>query len=154
MISPQVPATPAAPQAAGVVASAPGRPLGLPRAARVRAKPEFDAVFAQGRRTASPLFALHVLQDSRAPRLGLAVSRKVDRNAHGRNRIKRALREAFRLCRSQLPPGAYVVVARSAAADADNAALRQGLHALLQRAGALPHPPPAGTMPPASPSPA
>ena len=154
MRSPHVPATPAAPEAAGVVASAPGASLGLPPAARVRAKAEFDAVFAKGRRTASPLFALHVLGDGGEARLGLAVSRKVDRRAHGRNRIKRVLREAFRACRAQLPPAAYVLVARSAAAQADNAALREGLHALLQRAGALPRPSPAGTMPPASPPPA
>lgn len=153
--SPQLPATPAAPEAAGVVASAAPGPQGLPRAARVRAKAEFDAVFARGRRIGHPLLALHVLADARPARLGLAVSRKVDRHAHGRNRIKRALREGFRRQRAHLPPGAYVVVARGPAAQAAGDALRAALDAVLQRAGALPVPRPAGTMPaPPSPPPA
>jgi ribonuclease P protein component len=81
------------------------------------------------------------------------VSRKVDPHAVGRNRIKRALRDAFRHLRARLPGGAYVVVARSGAAQADGAALREAFERLLQRAGALPPPSPAGTMPPATPAP-
>jgi len=118
----------------------------FPRQARVRARAEFDRVFAHGRRTASPLMALHWHDDGAPPRLGLAVSRKVDRTAVGRNRIKRQLREQFRLLRPQLRPGAYVMVARPQAAAAAGPALRDGLRALLQRAGALPAPAADGTM--------
>src|SRR3546814_18314874 len=71
-------------------------------------------------------------------RLGLAVSRKVDPHAVGRNRIKRVLRDAFRLLRPQLVDGDYVVVARKAAADSENKILREGFMSLLQRAGTLP----------------
>jgi len=113
----------------------------------VRAKIEFDLVFADGRRNAEPLLALHRLDDGKPPRLGLAVSRKVDPHAVGRNRIKRVLRDRFRHLRQRLGAGAYVVVARSAAARADNAALREAFERLLQRAGALPTTSPAGTMP-------
>lgn len=125
-------------------------PACFPPAARVRAKAEFDRVFKAGKRTAEPLFALHRLDDGAPPRLGLAVSRKVDRHAVGRNRIKRVLRDAFRHVRSQLGAGAYVVVARPQAAKVDNAALRAAFLRLLQRAGALPTPAVACTMPPAS----
>ena len=125
-------------------------PASFPRTARVRAKVEFDRVFEAGRRTAEPLFALHRLDDGAPPRLGLAVSRKVDPHAVGRNRIKRVLRDAFRHTRGQLGPGAYVLVARPPAAKADNHALRAAFLRLLQRAGALPMPAVAGTMPPAS----
>ena len=97
--------------------------------------------------------ALHWLADAASARLGLAVSRKVDPHAVGRNRIKRSLREAFRHLRGRLPGGAYVVVARSGAAQADGAVLREAFERLLQRAGALPPPPRAGTMPPAIPAP-
>ena len=117
MTVPAMPQTPVSAQDAGVVVSA----NRFPRAARVRAKAEFTAVFESGRRTAEPRMALHWLADAEPARLGLAVSRKVDPHAVGRNRIKRALREAF--------------------------------ERLLQRAGALPPPPPAGTMPPANPLP-
>lgn len=119
----------------------------FPRQARVRARAEFDRVFAHGRRTASPLMALHWHDDGAPPRLGLAVSRKVDRTAVGRNRIKRQLREQFRQLRPALRPGAYVVVARAPAARATGPALREGLQALLRRAGALPVPAADGTMP-------
>ncbi|MEZ0471285.1 ribonuclease P protein component [Luteimonas salinilitoris] len=123
---------------------------GFPKQARVRARADFDRVFKHARRTASPLMALHWLDDASPPRLGLAVSRKVDPNAVGRNRIKRALREQFRSLRAQLRPGAYVVVARAASADATAAALREGFVAVLARAGALPPPAADGTMPGAS----
>ena len=123
----------------------------FPASARVRAKVEFDRVFEAGKRTAEPLLALHRLDDGAPPRLGLAVSRKVDPHAVGRNRIKRVLRDAFRHARAQLGAGAYVVVARPSAAQVDNAALRTAFLRLLQRAGALPAPAVAGTMPPAHP---
>lgn len=123
-----------------------GSACGLPRAARVRAKAEFTRVFESGVRRAEPALALHWLADEAPPRLGLAVSRKVDARAVGRNRIKRALREAFRQCRRQLAPGAYVVVARTPAAGLDNAAIAEAFARLLLRIGALPPLPPAGTM--------
>lgn len=123
----------------------------FPRGARVRAKAEFDRVFAQGRRSAAPNLALHWLADAQHARLGLAVSRKVDPRAVGRNRIKRQLREQFRQLREQLPGGAYVLVARPAAAKAANPELRTALIGLLQRAGALPPTGATGTMAAAAP---
>ena len=99
------------------------------------------------RRTSTPELSLHWLRDGAPPRLGLAVSRKVDTRAVGRNRIKRSLREQFRHCSGALAPGAYVVVARKPAATMPNAQLRAVFDALLRRAGALPPPEPTGTMP-------
>ena len=119
----------------------------------MRAKAEFDRVFGEGRRVADPLLSLHLLADQQSARLGLAVSRKVDPHAVGRNRIKRVMRDAFRQIRGQLAPGAYVLVARVPAGKAANAELRAAFLRLLQRAGALPVPPMGGTMPPAHSSP-
>ena len=123
----------------------------FPRSARVRARAEFDQVFKSGKRVATPLMALHWLHDAQPARLGLAVSRKVDARAVGRNRIKRNLRETFRQQRHVLVPGAYVVVARAACAQADARTLREGLCALLKLAGALPRTGADGTMPAAPP---
>lgn len=87
-------------------------------------------------------------------RLGLAVSRKVDPRAVGRNRIKRQLRDCFRQHRTLLAPGDYVVVARPGAAALAPDALRSLFLSLLRRAGALdaalPPVPPPGTMPAAA----
>lgn len=130
----------------------------FPRSARVRAKTDFDRIFQHGRRVALPVLALHWQASADAPRLGLAVSRKVDPHAVGRNRIKRVLRDTFRRLRDDLAAGDYVVVARPPAAKADSAELAAALRGLLQRCGALaptaalPLPPAPGTMPAASPS--
>lgn len=111
----------------------------FPRSARLTAASDYDAAFKSGQRHSDPLFALHWRRDSAVPaRLGLAVSRKTDRRAVVRNRIKRALRQQFRLIRADLAGGDYVFVTRAAAAAATTAALADAMRALLQRAGALP----------------
>lgn len=134
-------------------------PTGFPRSARVRAGADFDRVFKRGRRVALPVLALHWQRfdasgddagrasGEAGARLGLAVSRKVDRRAVGRNRIKRALREVFRRHRSQLPAGDYVVVARRGATDCSTQDLQNALLGLLRRAGALLPPAAPVTMP-------
>jgi ribonuclease P protein component len=116
----------------------------------VRARSEFTRVFDAGKRIAHPALGLHWLRDDAPPRLGLAVSRKVDPRAVGRNRIKRVLRDEFRGLRARLPPGAYVIVARAGAAKLAPEQLRAVFCSLLQRSGALPPSGPPGTMPPAS----
>lgn len=118
----------------------------FPRQARVRTRAQYDRVFGNARRCAASLMTLHWHQDGAPPRLGLAVSRKVDRRAVGRNHVKRALREQFRQLRGQLRPGAYVIVARTGASAATGPALQHALVSLLQRAGALPGPSPGVTM--------
>ena len=125
------------------------RPTTFPKTARLRQRAEFSRVFDGGRRIASPALALHWSPATKS-RLGIAVSRKVDPNAVGRNRIKRVLRDRFRHLRAQLPPGAYVLVARPPAAEASAAQLRTTFDSLLQRSGALPATVTPGTMPPAS----
>jgi ribonuclease P protein component len=51
------------------------------------------------------------------PRLGISVSRKKVKTAAGRNRLKRLIREAFRLSKPELPAGLdLIVVPRNPAA--------------------------------------
>ena len=125
------------------------RPNRFPRRAHLRASAEFQAVFGGGTRFSGPLFRLQVLPVAPGPdalaRLGMTVSKRVDKLSHERNRIRRQVRECFRLQRAQLPPGDYVVQAKPEAAAADNAKLREGLLKLLARAATL-------TMPAAAPA--
>ena len=130
------------------------RPPRFPRRARLRASAEFQAVFGGGTRFSGPLFRLQVLPASgegAQVRLGMTVSKRVDKRAVARNRIRRQVRETFRLQREQLPPGDYVFLARPEATLVDNPGLRHALLKLLARAATtLKAPAPAGTMPPAA----
>ena len=111
----------------------------FPRSARVRARSDFDRIFEHGRRQATPRLAVHWHATDTAARLGLAVSRKVDPRAVGRNRIKRALRDVFRHHRDQLAAGDYVVVARPLGPRSlRREQLERHFLDLLRRLGALP----------------
>ena len=120
----------------------------FPRSARVRTRAEYSSVFDGARRVSDPLMTLHWLKAETPARLGLAVSRKVDARAVGRNRIKRVLRDAMRHLRPEMAGGDFVVVARSAAKVAENPQIREAFERLLRRAGALPVAGVGGTMPP------
>lgn len=69
----------------------------LPRSARLSGKADFDRVFAAARRKGSRFFRI-VLTDNALghARLGMAVSRRVDKRAVVRNRLRRQIRESFR----------------------------------------------------------
>ncbi|MCX6545153.1 MAG: ribonuclease P protein component [Acidobacteria bacterium] len=76
--------------------AAPPAPTGLPRAERVRRRPEFLANYERGSRSSSRLMTVFVLANGGpAARLGIAATRKLG-NAVQRNRAKRLVREAFR----------------------------------------------------------
>ena len=127
----------------------PATPKSFPPSARLRASAEYQAVFKGARRLSSPQLKLHahVRADATVPRLGVAVSKKVDKRAVGRNRIKRVARETFRRERHQLPPGDYVLIAQPGASALSSDELRAQWLQLLERARSLKPTPPAGTMP-------
>ncbi|MDZ3823519.1 MAG: ribonuclease P protein component [Pseudoxanthomonas sp.] len=103
----------------------------LPRAARLSGKAQFDRVFAAGHRRGSRYFRLVVADNGLDhPRLGMAVSRRIDRRAVVRNRLRRQVREAFRLHWRDLPAIDVVVTARPEAAHAPRAEVWADLLAL------------------------
>ncbi|MDO4710141.1 MAG: ribonuclease P protein component [Pseudomonadota bacterium] len=124
-------------------------PARFPKTVRVRSRAQYSRVFEQARRYHHAAMTLHraVLDEAGTARLGLAVSRKVDKRAVVRNRIKRVLRETFRQHLVQLLPGDVVVVVKPAAAGLGNAALAEAFLTLLLRSGALPQVQSGGKMP-------
>ena len=104
----------------------------FPRTARLLKPSEFSKVFRSNQASTDALFrVLWRVNDGADDRLGMAVSRKVDRRAVGRNRIKRVIRERFRRWRTAQPGGDrhfdVVVLARPRAAQAANADLVRSL---------------------------
>ena len=69
-------------------------------------------------------------------RVGLAVSRRVDKKSVARHRIKRQIRESFRHKRRELSAMDYVVVAKPGAGAQPNRTLRGEIDALWARAAA------------------
>ena len=104
------------------------RPASFPPTARLRLPSEFNHVFRAGTRSSDACFV--VLASSNAlgaARLGITVAKKTVAGAAKRTRIKRAVRESFRLNRPALPALDIVVQARNAARQRDNAGLRASL---------------------------
>lgn len=75
-------------------------------------------------------------------RLGLAISRRVDKRAVERNRLRRLVREWFRHNHGRLPVGDLVVSGKPAARGLSAAQLFEELDQLPRRLGAPPAPPP------------
>src|SRR2546430_2134165 len=82
----------------------------FPRSRRLSGKLAFKSVFdARIRESRGPLTIYARANDLRHPRLGISLSRAVG-SAPRRNRIKRLLREAFRLMQHDLPAGYDLVI--------------------------------------------
>ena len=69
-------------------------------------------------------------------RLGMAVSARAIGGAVERNRVRRLIREYFRLHRQELPAVDLFVTAREGARTATNAQIRASLERLWQEIGA------------------
>jgi len=98
------------------------------KSSRLLEKAAYGHVFKKGRRYHGKYFMVIVCANSLdSARLGLAVSRKVSPRAVVRNRIKRQIRETFRLNRNLLKGHDIVVVAKNPAATLDRPALCSSL---------------------------
>jgi ribonuclease P protein component len=116
------------------VAPADRERLTFPAARRVRRKWEFDQLYARGKRLGNNHFGITVHpNDLGRARLGLAVASKPFGGSVPRNRIRRLIRESFRLRQHDLPDVDVVVSARAAAKEASPAQLRASLDGLWDK---------------------
>jgi len=106
----------------------PGR---LPRRERLTGNRDFQAVFQHGARIERPSLIVLWKESDRGRRVGFAVSRQM-RSAVRRNRVRRRLREAYRVARGAEPiPGDLVIVARRSALTGPFEALVRDLRGAL-----------------------
>ena len=86
---------------------------------RLLKKSDYDDVFNQANKIVTSNFIILYCNNTIGhARLGLALSKKTIAKAHERNRIKRLLRETFRVrC---LPPVDVVILARRGVANVEN----------------------------------
>lgn len=83
--------------------------FGLPKSCLLKTTWEFNRVYRLGKRRKGEGYAVIFRENGRAEsRLGISVHRKAG-NAVRRNRIKRIVREVFRLHREQFPAASDIV---------------------------------------------
>jgi ribonuclease P protein component len=123
--------SPSEPTAAGT----PRPALRLPRERRLLRKVDYEAVYARGRRFGDNLFGVHYLQREPPgpPRIGLSVGLKAAGGGVRRNRIRRVVRESFRLVQHRLGGLDVVVTARGGVRLAPDAAVRSSLDAVWSK---------------------
>lgn len=110
------------------------RPLGFPPRSRLLSPKDFERIYALRRRVSDSFFSVNFAPGiAGVPRLGLSVGAKMVGNAVSRNRVKRTVRESFRLHCGQLPAVDLIVGARAMARTAHNARLRESLAELWKK---------------------
>ncbi|HRH76087.1 MAG TPA: ribonuclease P protein component [Cellvibrionaceae bacterium] len=96
---------------------------------------EFSALFADAPiRASHPCFLLLCnFNSTEHARLGLVIAKKQIKKSHDRNRLKRLIRESFRLYQHKLPLIDAIVLARKGADALSNSEIQVILHGLWKR---------------------
>ena len=107
---------------------------GFTPAQRLHSGADFERVYAKRWRILDANFSINAIPNSLGhARLGLSVYGKTVGDSVHRNRVKRQVRESFRLAAASLPAVDLVVGARNGARTAHNAALRASLESLWEK---------------------
>ncbi len=109
-----------------------------PHPERLKKSWEFQRTYKKGKKYWDAYFVIYVYNTQlHQPRLGITASKKVG-NSVQRNRVKRLIREAFRMLKHKLLPYYdIVVVGRTAACSLTAHQTRESLHKLFHRASVL-----------------
>jgi len=105
----------------------------MQKAYRIRKNKQFHYVYRKGKGAGAKEMSLTYVRAGKL-QAGFSVSKKVG-NAVVRNRVKRRMRECFRLQMHTLKNGFYVFTARPEAALASYEQLKKTMHYLLRRQG-------------------
>jgi len=107
---------------------------------RLKSSNEFKAVFQRCRKVQDALLALYVQfnEEDAAGKFGISMGRALGK-AHLRNRLKRRLREIYRVEKERFPMGhQIVVIPRRGCAERTFEEIKGSFLALASKAGLLP----------------
>ncbi|MDR3588730.1 MAG: ribonuclease P protein component [Negativicutes bacterium] len=110
----------------------------LPKQGRLRKNKDFQAVYRMGKSYANRQLVLYILPRKNGQRLvGFAAGKRLG-NAVTRNRVKRLLRETYRLYQHRLATGFdLIIVGRQTIAGEKMAAVAAAFEHLCAKAGIL-----------------
>ena len=92
----------------------PGHAAAFGKSRRLLKPAEYKRVFEQRKSAHNTCFGVYAAENTLGhPRLGLVVAKKVSKKALVRNRIKRQIRENFRLQQDRLGARDFVVLAKA-----------------------------------------
>ena len=104
---------------------------------RLKSKKSFQVVYTKGRSVVDGMSVFYILSAPGPVKIGLAVGKKLG-CAVQRNRMKRLMREVFRLHKSELSEGQHIIwVARRKLAKADFKTFERVFCRLAKRAALL-----------------
>lgn len=97
----------------------------FPKSVRLITKADYAAVFNGSCRVSSSVLTVFAIANKcDNARLGLAISRKCAKRALDRNRIKRVIRETFRISKAELPALDFVITCYPNVLEVSNSTLR------------------------------
>ena len=107
----------------------------FPREVRLLTSRDYDRVFKNPIRVSAPGLSILAVKnnDLENPRLGMVIPKKVLKRAVWRNRVKRLVRESFRLSQHTLPQADLVVMAKPKIGEISNADLSSSLKRLWEQ---------------------
>jgi ribonuclease P protein component len=105
--------------------------FGFPKAMRLTRKREFEEVYRDGKRFKGTFITLYYLSGDAPPRLGISISHAL-RGTVERNRIKRQIREFFRLNKGLFKGGTFVVGVNAKAKEKGGDEIRDELRRLVE----------------------
>ena len=108
--------------------------LNFPRELRLLTPAQFKSVFSNPIKASSAEITLLAIPNTEQhPRMGLTVAKRYVKRANQRNRIKRVIRDSFRLNQHDIPHLDIVVLVRNGVMEMENAEINKLIEKLWRK---------------------